>query len=154
MQRWRVEGVLAMVTAMLVVGCAKQAPPAAAPPATTTATGSKPLTPPTISHGERVDLAANAVPGKTTIFDFSSQYCPPCQQLAPMLHGLHTRRDDLALVTVDINRPNVEGIDWRSPVAEQFKLRSIPHFVIYGPDGRQQMEGDAARDQVMAWLQN
>jgi hypothetical protein len=47
-------------------------------------------------------------------------------------------------VKVDINRPDVRGIDWRSPVARQYELNSIPHFKVYGPDGKLQVEGDEA----------
>jgi len=76
------------------------------------------------------------VPGKTTVFDFTSEYCPPCCGYAEPLHKLHADRADIAVVKVDINRPGVKGIDWKSPVAKQFALHSIPHFKVYGPDGK------------------
>jgi thiol-disulfide isomerase/thioredoxin len=98
--------------------------------------GTKGAEPAHISHGEPVDLAAQAVPGKTTVFDFTSKYCPPCQVYNEPLAKLHAGRADVAVVKVDINRPDVKGIDWKSPVAAQFKLRSIPHFKVYGPDGK------------------
>jgi hypothetical protein len=37
-------------------------------------------------------------------------------------------------------------------VAQQYKLHSIPHFKIFGPDGKLQAEGDAAYDQVAGWV--
>lgn len=89
-----------------------------------------------ISQGEVVDLATQTVPGKTTIFDFTSKYCGPCQMYNEPLAKLHTSRADVAVVKVDINRPDVKGIDWKSPVARQFNLQSIPHFKVYGPDGK------------------
>ena len=51
------------------------------------------------------------------------------------------------------HRPGVKKIDWQSPVAKQFGLRSIPQFRIYGPAGRLQAEdkgreGASARQQV------
>jgi len=67
--------------------------------------------------------------------------------------NLHKSRDDIAVVKVDINRPGVKGIDWESPVAQQYQLHSIPHFKIYGPDGKLQAEGDAAYDQVQKWVE-
>lgn len=102
-----------------------------------------------ISMGQEVNVADYLVPGKTTIVDFYSEYCPPCRAIAPKLAKLHASRDDIAVVKVDINRPGVRGIDWGSPVAHQYKLHSIPHFNIYGPDGKLQAEGDAAYDKVL-----
>jgi thiol-disulfide isomerase/thioredoxin len=106
-----------------------------------------------ISMGQKVDVANYLVPGKTTIVDFYSEYCPPCRAIAPKLVNLHKSRDDIAVVKVDINRPGVKGIDWESPVAQQYQLHSIPHFKIYGPDGKLQAEGDAAYDQVQKWVE-
>ena len=101
-----------------------------------------------ISQGKEVTLADYLVPGKTTVFDFYSEYCPPCRAIAPKLVKLHQNRDDIAVVKVDINRPGVKGIDWESPVAQQYQLHSIPHFKIYGPDGKLQADGDAAYGKV------
>jgi len=89
-----------------------------------------------IAMGETIVLADHLVPGKTTIVDFTSKYCGPCQVYNEPLAKLHAARADLAVVKVDINRPDVKKIDWQSPVAQQFKLQSIPHFKVYGPDGK------------------
>jgi len=106
-----------------------------------------------IGYGEEVDLEASLVAGKTNIVDFYSIYCGPCMQLAPHLEALVDSREDLYLVKVDINRPGVKGIDWESPTAQQFKLRSIPHLRIYGPDGKLQAEGEAATERIIKMLQ-
>jgi thiol-disulfide isomerase/thioredoxin len=98
--------------------------------------GSKGAEPAHVSQGQTIDLAAQAVPGKTTVFDFTSKYCGPCQTYNEPLAKLHAKRADVAVVKVDINRPDVKGIDWKSPVARQYQLQSIPHFKIYGPDGK------------------
>jgi len=105
-----------------------------------------------ISQGQKVTLADNLVAGKITVFDFTSKYCPPCMLLSPALDKLHQKRADLAVVKVDINRPDVKRIDWQSPVAQQFKLRSIPHIKIYGADGKLISEGDKAMSTVLDWL--
>lgn len=118
--------------------------------ATPAAKGPEPLT---VSHGEEIQLQDFAVAGKTTIFDFYSEFCPPCRAMAPLVKKLHEIRPDIAVVEVDINRPGVEGIDWKSPVAKEFQLDSIPHFKIYGPDGKLVAEGDPARAKVVDWLQ-
>lgn len=95
--------------------------------------GAEPLV---VSHGESVNLADYVVRGKTTIFDFTSKYCGPCQAYNEPLHNLHAKRPDIAVVKVDINRADVKRIDWQSPVAKQYDLHSIPHFKVYGPDGK------------------
>lgn len=89
-----------------------------------------------IAQGQTVQLSDHLVPGKTVIFDFTSKYCGPCRRYDEPLHDLHAKRDDIVVVKVDINRPDVTRIDWQSPVARQFELRSIPQFKIYGPDGK------------------
>jgi thiol-disulfide isomerase/thioredoxin len=104
--------------------------------------------------GEEMQLSDYLVPGKTTVFDFHSEFCPPCREIAPMVEKLHETRDDIAVVEVDINRPGVQGIDWKSPVAREFNLDSIPHFKIFGPDGKLKAEGDSAYDQVLGWLKS
>ncbi|MDB6093555.1 MAG: hypothetical protein JWM32_1117 [Verrucomicrobia bacterium] len=108
----------------------------------------KDATPARIAHGERVALTDHLAPGKTTIFDFTSEYCPPCRAIAPLLHKLHANRADVVVVEIDLNRPGVKGIDWASPVAQQYGMQSIPAFKVYGPDGTLKAEGDAARDLV------
>jgi thiol-disulfide isomerase/thioredoxin len=124
-----------------------------AKPATPPAKGEKPLR---ISLGQKVDLAAYVVPGKTTIFDFTSEFCPPCRAIAPKLEKLHSNRDDIVVVAVDINRPGFKGIDFKSPVAAQYGLHSIPHFKIYGPDGKLKVEDTASShagyETVLKWV--
>lgn len=106
----------------------------------------------TISYGQRVTITDHIVAGKTTIFDFYSDYCPPCRTLSPRLEELDRKHDDIVVIKVDINRPGVRGIDWDSPVAEQYGIRTVPHVVIYGPNGRMLAEGAAARSRVEAWM--
>lgn len=105
-----------------------------------------------VSYGEPIELTDYLVPGQYVIFDFFSEYCGPCMQFAPLLEKLATERADIVLVSVNINRPEVRGIDWESPVARQYNLRSIPHFKIYGPDGEMVAEGDEARAMIVQWL--
>jgi len=89
-----------------------------------------------ISQGREIALADYLVPGKTVVFDFTSQYCGPCRAYSQPLTELHAKRADIVVVKVDINRPDVTGIDWKSPVARQYDLHSIPHFKVYGADGK------------------
>ena len=114
--------------------------------------GEKGAKPAHISFGEKVELSDHVVAGKTTIVDFTSKYCPPCVAIAPKLDKLHADRADVAVVKVDINRKDVKGIDWQSPVAHQYKLESIPHFKVFGPDGKLMAEGKEARAMVQQML--
>lgn len=111
--------------------------------------GSAPLK---ISHGAEVNLADYLVPGKTTVFDFTSKYCPPCEIVSPKLDKLHKERDDIVVVKIDINRAETKRIDWDSPVAQQYKLKSIPHFKVYSPEGKLTAEGQDAWTMVNSWL--
>jgi thiol-disulfide isomerase/thioredoxin len=97
------------------------------------------------------------VAGKITVFDFTSRYCGPCRMYDEPLKGLHQKRADLAVVKVDINRPDVKRIDWDSPVARQYHMDSLPRFKIFGPDGKLLAEdvGDhkPARALVNEWCE-
>ncbi len=104
--------------------------------------------------GETLDLKAHVVKGKITLFDFYSLYCHPCMQLGPMLDQLAQKRNDLVVKKVDINRPDVKGIDWRSPLVKQYQIHSVPYFILYGPQGELMAEGEAAVNKVMGWLRD
>ena len=106
-----------------------------------------------ISQGEEIRLADYAVEGQYTVFDFMSDYCPPCVKIAPWMDRLHNERPGVTVVKVDINRPGVRGIDWKSPVAAQFGLSSIPHFKVMGPEGNLIAEGDKAWEMLVVWLE-
>jgi thiol-disulfide isomerase/thioredoxin len=115
--------------------------------------GKKGDKPEKIAHGETVEITDYLVPGKITVFDFTSEYCPPCRRISPLLDELHARRDDIVIVKVDINRPETKGIDWKSPVARQYNLQSVPHFKIYGADGKLTAEGEPAFEMVAGWIE-
>ena len=147
---------LLMVLALALVACGNSGGQAEANEAQGDAVmteASAAVHPETIGFGEPVELASHAVPGEITVFDFTSQYCPPCRQLAPWLDRLHKEREGVKVVKVDINRPDVRGIDWRSPTARQFGLKSIPHFKVYDAEGKLMAEGQPAQVMVYGWLQ-
>jgi thiol-disulfide isomerase/thioredoxin len=106
----------------------------------------------TVAFGERIDLADYLVPGQTVVVDFYSDFCPPCVAIAPHLKKLAEQRDDILVLKVDINRPGVRGIDWQSPVAQQYGIRGVPYFKVFGPDGEIVADGAPARDMVLEWL--
>lgn len=102
--------------------------------------------------GEILDLRPLVVPGRVTLIDFYSPYCPPCRFLAPLLEQLAQRRPDLVVKKVNINRPGFQGIDWKSPLAQQYQLKSVPYFLIFNPRGKLMARGNAAMQQFEAWL--
>ena len=104
-----------------------------------------------ISFGESVELKDYIAAGKTTVFDFYSEYCGPCRALSSVLERLAGNRSDLLVVKVNINRPDISGIDWTSPVAERYGITGVPLLVIYNPEGKMTARGHAARLQVSAW---
>jgi thiol-disulfide isomerase/thioredoxin len=117
-------------------------------------TGSmEPSMPSSFQPGQEIDIETLVVSGKTTIFDFYSDYCPPCRKISPLLKKLDEKRDDIVVIKLDINRPGIKGvIDWKSPLARQYKLHGIPHFIIYDTSGNRTHEGRLASDRVFQLL--
>ena len=67
------------------------------------------------------------MPGKDPqIFDSHGEFCPPCRAIPPLVKKLHEARADVRGRRGPINRPGVEGIDWKSPVAKEFQARFDP----------------------------
>jgi thiol-disulfide isomerase/thioredoxin len=151
----RLKYLLPVLCLSLLAGCSPREKTAAAP-APVGPVHTKGAEPIRIAYGEEVKLTDYLVPGKTTVFDFTSPYCPPCRAYEEPLHALHQQRADVAIVKVDINRPGLHQIDWQSPVAQQYGMDSIPHFKIFGPDGKLVAEDTVspgpARQLVNQWL--
>ena len=104
---------------------------------------------PSYMIGGSVNLEKKIVRGKVNIIDFYSEYCPPCKKIAPFLKKLDNKRADIAVIRIDINRTGVKGIDWESPVAKQFKLKSIPYFIVISPWGKLMCQGKEAYNYVV-----
>jgi thiol-disulfide isomerase/thioredoxin len=103
--------------------------------------------------GQALDVKSLVVKGKTTLIDFYSPFCPPCVRLAPIMAKLAKKRPDLAIKKVNINQPGVNGIDWRSPLAQQYQIRQVPFFMIFNPQGQLVSQGREATETVGGWLQ-
>ena len=106
-----------------------------------------------VNGGETLDLNSLVTRGKTTLIDFYSPYCPPCVRLAPLMQKLAAKRPNLAIKKANINRPGVDGIDWRSPLAQQHSIRQVPYFMIFSPQGKLVAQGQDAFEQVKSWLE-
>ena len=107
-----------------------------------------------LSQGDRLDLGAYLEPGKTVVFGFYSKFspacpCEPCGRLDNPAAALQASRDDLLVVMVDIDREGATQIDWNSPVAMQFGLRQLPHFKVFGPDGKILVEDNTQKHESL-----
>ncbi len=96
----------------------------------------------TLAKGDEVDLVANLVPGKYTIYDFYADWCPPCRALDVEFRAMASRHENLAVRRIDI-------IDWTTPVVKQHGFESLPFIVLFGPDGVEISRGDRALFEVM-----
>lgn len=102
--------------------------------------------------GEEFDVESYLQKGKINVVDFYSDYCPPCRQISPLLKKLDKQRPDLVVLAVDINRKAAKGIDFYSPLAQQYKLNAVPHFQIYDADGNLVKEGQEAYAEIIKML--
>jgi len=103
--------------------------------------------------GEEINIQDYLQPGKINIFDFYSEYCPPCRKFAPVLKQLDEKQKGIVVLKVDINRKGVKGIDWTSPLIQQYKIRSVPHFMIFNASGQLTHEGESAYYEVLRIMQ-
>ncbi len=82
-----------------------------------------------ISHGAQVDINRHLARGNVTVVDFYADWCGPCRQLSPSLEQMARSDPEIALRKVDI-------VNWRTPVARQFSLQSIPQVNVYNRRGQ------------------
>lgn len=82
-----------------------------------------------ISHGARVDLNQHLVLGNVTVIDFYADWCGPCRQFSPSLEQIARDDADIALRKIDI-------VDWKTAVAQQFNIHSVPQVNVYDRSGR------------------
>jgi thiol-disulfide isomerase/thioredoxin len=102
--------------------------------------------------GEELDLVASLPKDRTVLVEYFSDHCPPCVQFKPLLERLAAARPDLSIRKIDIDRKGSQGIDFDSPLANQYQINRVPLFVIYDK-GVFTKKGDEAREQVRAWME-
>lgn len=81
-----------------------------------------------ISHGAPVDINQHLALGNVTVVDFYADWCGPCRQLSPTLEQMASSDPQIALRKIDI-------VNWRTPVAQQFNIHSIPQVNVYNRGG-------------------
>jgi thiol-disulfide isomerase/thioredoxin len=82
-----------------------------------------------ISHGTQVDINQHVVLGNVTLVDFYADWCGPCRQLSPCLEQMARNDPEIALRKIDI-------VTWKTAVAQQFNIHSIPQVNVYDRSGR------------------
>ena len=82
-----------------------------------------------ISHGAQVDIARHLALGNVTVVDFYADWCGPCKWLSPHLEEMARSDPEIALRKVDI-------VNWKTAVARQYHVGSIPQVNIYNRAGR------------------
>lgn len=95
-------------------------------------------------NGARITEQELIVPGKFTIVDFYADWCGPCRAIEPYLKDL-AKDQRIAVRKVDI-------VNWGSPVAKQWNLRSIPNMRVYDPNGRMLGEPTSNLNQIIAYI--
>lgn len=71
-----------------------------------------------------------------------------------MLESLANRKSEIKVRKANINRPEVQGIDFQSPLAQQYVKGGVPYFQIYDPNGQVIAEGfEQGTEQIMKWCQ-
>src|SRR5207249_6176166 len=82
-----------------------------------------------ISHGTQVDINQHLALGNVTVVEFYADWCGPCRMLSPSLEQMASSDPEVALRKIDI-------VNWRTPVAQEFNVHSIPQVNVYDRRGR------------------
>ena len=105
-----------------------------------------------ISYATPGPLLSNyCEPGRITVFAFTSDRCPGCQQLKTLLGTFTGLRPDVAVRIVDL------GDNWSGDYRTMYgiNLRSVPHVMIYDAAG-ELVAGDdgdkAGLDLLCEWM--
>lgn len=75
--------------------------------------------------GKEMFDAHIAASDKVILIDFWAERCGPCRMLKPVLHDLVEKRDDVELLTVDVDA------EWNQDLTMEFGVRSIPQVTIF-----------------------
>ncbi|HEY8582904.1 MAG TPA: thioredoxin [Capillimicrobium sp.] len=60
---------------------------------------------------------------RPVLVDFTAAWCPPCRMMKPVLEELAAERDDLRIVTLDV--------DDNQEAAARYQVLSMPTFVLF-----------------------
>jgi len=98
-----------------------------------------------ISNGERVYLQNYIEYGKYSAFIFYAPWCPSCRKARPLVQDSANTHDNLVLREINI-------VDWKSPVKDQYQIPAIPYFKLYDPKGNLISEGTSSSSNVYKYI--
>jgi len=98
-----------------------------------------------ISNGERVYLQNYIEYGKYSAFIFYAPWCPSCRKARPLVQDSANAHDNLVLREINI-------VDWKSPVKDQYQIPAIPYFKLYDPKGNLISEGTSSSSNVYKYI--
>jgi thiol-disulfide isomerase/thioredoxin len=95
-----------------------------------------------ISDGFEIDLDAERVLSKFTIFDFGASWCGPCHVAAKRLKELLLTTPDLAVRAISLGDDADQSFE--KPVAKQHMAFAdgLPWFIVVSPKGRTIYQGN------------
>jgi thioredoxin 1 len=101
----------------------------------------------TSSHDERhrdtdeLSFEADLKSAPLVLLKFSGTWCPPCRALEPTIAGLVAGRQDLLVLSIDV--------DEQQALAQRFGVRSVPTMIAFR-NGRPlgQLVGNASRSTI------
>ncbi|MDD5306509.1 MAG: hypothetical protein PHU25_04230 [Deltaproteobacteria bacterium] len=101
--------------------------------------------------GAPIALSEYLAPGKITVAEYFSRRCRASRDLDGILRYLSSKRADLAIRQLDLDRPTANAIDLGSPLAQQHGVRTTPYLRIYDRSGVLVAEGEEAKTKVRGW---
>ena len=75
----------------------------------------------------------NAEKDRTVIVDFHAGWCGPCRMLAPHLKGAENDNDDVDVVKIDVDEPDVEDL------CREYQVQGIP-LVLFFRNGEKKFQ--------------
>ena len=103
--------------------------------------------------GENLHVTRYLAKGKYNIVMYYSPYDGLSPSFEAKLKQLLQVRQDIAVRTININRPEIQGVDWESQLALDLQLKNLPYFVIYDPRLIMRAKGRTAFEQVNQFVQ-
>ncbi|MCC7530347.1 MAG: hypothetical protein IT342_17615 [Candidatus Melainabacteria bacterium] len=102
--------------------------------------------------GTQCHVQRYLVPGKYNVVMYYSPYDATSMNYAQRLMQLPQVNRNVAVRTININRPEIQAIDWESQIALDMQLQTLPFFVIYGPRQELRAKGRPAFEQVNQFI--
>lgn len=95
--------------------------------------------------GQKVNLAKVLVKGKINLVYFYTPWSSSCRELTPQLEAFAREHPEYVVLAVHIQKQG-------SPVAKQYRIASVPQFLVYDARGKVQSRGEVARRKVLSLL--